>query len=79
MTYHVEIDGCPFEFAVTQGRLVRSRSEPSVEVTVSTAAFVPARFGEPKSGAGLPCGALTSPATANAIDALRAAFSLSVG
>jgi DNA-binding HxlR family transcriptional regulator len=78
-TYRVEIDGRRFEFAVTQGRLAAADREPLVTVTASAADLVNARLGSTGAKRTAALRRINFKGDQDAIDALRAAFSLSVG
>lgn len=78
-TYRVEIDGRRFEFAVTQGHLAGAGGEPSVTVTARAADLVTARLGVGDAKRKAALRRINFAGDRDAVDALRAAFSLSAG
>jgi DNA-binding HxlR family transcriptional regulator len=77
--YRVEIDGRRFEFSVDQGHLAVARGEPAVTVTASAADLLTARLGSTEAKRKTALRRITFDGDHDAVDTLRAAFSLSAG
>jgi DNA-binding HxlR family transcriptional regulator len=77
--YRVEIDGRRFEFSVDQGHLVAARGEPAVTVTAGAADLLTARLGSTEAKRKTALRRITFDGDHDAVDTLRAAFSLSAG
>lgn len=79
VTCRAEIDGRRFEFAVTQGRLAGSHSEPSVALIAGAADLVTARLGVDEGQREAALGRIGFKGDPDAVEAVRGAFSLSAG
>ena len=77
--YRAEIDGRRFEFSVNQGHLAAARREPSVTVTASAADLLGARLGPTEAKRKAALRRIRFDGDDDAVDTLRAAFSLSTG
>lgn len=75
-TCRAEIDGRRFEFAITQGRLAGARGEPSVTLTARASDLVTARLGSSDAKRTAALRRIDFTGDADAVDAVRRAFSL---
>jgi DNA-binding HxlR family transcriptional regulator len=74
--YRVEIDGRRFEFALDQGQLAAAHRQPDVTVTASAADLTTARLGSTDAKRKAARRRLVFDGEADAVEALREAFSL---
>jgi DNA-binding HxlR family transcriptional regulator len=77
--YRAEIDGRRFEFSVNQGHLAAACREPAVTVTASAADLLAARLGPTEAKRKAALRRISFDGDDDAVDTLRAAFSLSTG
>jgi DNA-binding HxlR family transcriptional regulator len=76
MTCRIEIDGRRFEFAMDQGRMAAAHGQPDVIVTASAADLATARLGSTDAKRKTALRHVTFEGERDAVEALRAAFSL---
>jgi DNA-binding HxlR family transcriptional regulator len=77
--YRAEIDGRRFEFSVNQGHLAAACREPAVTVTASAADLLTARLGPTEAKRKAALRRIRFDGDDDAVDTLRAAFSLPAG
>lgn len=76
-SYHIEIDGRRFEFAVSDGYLAAAQHAPAVTVTAAAADLLTARFGPTAARRGAAMRRLRFDGDPDAVETMRAVFRLS--